>query len=192
MAESSTSQNLPENPDAAWWTTNRSKAVRHVAEDMLTDEDIANDVGITRRTLTEWKRHPAFEAKRRELVEQMQERVRNEGLGRLDKRMAHYADRHARMTLLIAERGEEMADEVAGGTTGLLVRQYKSIGTGPNARQVEEYHVDTGLLRELREIEKQIAQDAGQFAERREISGPDGGPVPITTIAIAGSDEGAE
>lgn len=167
-------QNLTAESLSDWWTGKRLKACQHVAEDALTDEQIAADVGVTRQTITNWRKHPEFEARRKALVSELQERVKQEGLGRLDKRKAAAEDRHRRMTQVILARADEMADEVAGGESGLLVRQYKSIGTGPNARQVEEYHVDAVLLRELREIEKQIAQDAGQFAEKQEISGPGG------------------
>lgn len=47
---------------------------------------------------------------------------------------------------------------------------------------VYEYEVDTGLLAELRALESQTAKELGQHVERRELSGPGGGP-----IAIAGA-----
>ncbi len=51
--------------------------------------------------------------------------------------------------------------------------------------KAKDAEFDPTLYRELRELEKQIAQDVGQFAEKREISGPDGGPIPITTLEVA-------
>lgn len=55
---------------------------------------------------------------------------------------------------------------VPGASTGLLTRQQKSIGSGPNALLVDEWTLDTGLLSQLSAHEKQVAQDAGQWADR--------------------------
>ncbi len=41
----------------------REEAARHVAGDYLTDERIAAQVGICRRTLSYWKRRPDFAAR---------------------------------------------------------------------------------------------------------------------------------
>lgn len=57
--------------------------------------------------------------------------------------------------------------KAAGGSTGLLVRKLKQIGSGENAELVEEFEVDTGLLKEMREHEKQAAQELGQWVERQ-------------------------
>lgn len=166
------------------WTGTKSRAAFLCAEDVLTDEQIADDVKIKRSTLSLWKKHPDFESRIAQHVAEIQERVRTEGLGRLDKRKAELEDTVRRINELIEARGADMAGEIPGGETGLLVRQYKSIGTGPNARQVTEYPVDAALLREKREYLKQIAQDAGQWSEKRELSGPNGGPIPITTLEV--------
>jgi len=57
----------------------------------------------------------------------------------------------------------------AGARTGLLVRTEKVIGSGANARIVQEYAVDTALLKELRETEIQAAKELGQWSERQEV-----------------------
>ena len=59
----------------------------------------------------------------------------------------------------------------AGHETGLLVRTYKLLGRGEDAQLVEEYKVDDGLLRELRELEKHSATELGQWMEKQEHSG---------------------
>jgi hypothetical protein len=84
------------------------------------------------------------------------------------------AERTARVKLLqhrlnllnrvIKERGESPDfATVPGGTTGLLVRDFK----GKDATQ-PIYRVDTGLLAEMRLHEKQAAQELGQWSEERE------------------------
>jgi hypothetical protein len=68
-----------------------------------------------------------------------------------------------------------------GGDTGLVVRQVKMIGSGAAAQLVEEYPVDVALLRaeldvmrELREHEKQAAQELGQWVDKVAPTDPDG------------------
>jgi len=167
----------PDKPFA--WTGRSELAAVLCAEDVMSDAAIAEEISVKRDTITRWRRHPEFQARITEHVAALQERARADGLGRLDKRKAAAEDRHRRMTLLIEARAEEMAGEVAGGETGLLVRQYKSIGTGPNARQVTEYTFDAALVREMRETEKHIAQDTGDWSEKREVSGPDGAALTV-------------
>ena len=91
---------------------------------------------------------------------------------------------------MIEARAEEHKD-VPGGSTGLLVRQVKLVkiysvpgqdleDDEPDAADVlcsaklnqvvYEYAVDTGLLKELREHERQAAQELGQWTEKHESS----------------------
>jgi hypothetical protein len=77
-----------------------------------------------------------------------------------EKRLAELQDRHNRMKLIVDERAVEMKDEIAGGASGLLCRDYK----GKDAKTAV-YKVDTGLLAEFREHEKQLAQELGQWQE---------------------------
>lgn len=81
-----------------------------------------------------------------------------------NSRLAALEDRHERMRIVMDERAEEMAG-VPGGRSGLLVRQIKQVGQGDNAQIVEEYKLDTGLLSEFREHEKQAAMELGQWQE---------------------------
>jgi hypothetical protein len=56
-----------------------------------------------------------------------------------------------------------------GASTALLVRRERSVGSGQNQKFVAEYKVDTGLLRELRKLEKQAAIELGQWTEKRDV-----------------------
>jgi hypothetical protein len=44
---------------------------------------------------------------------------------------------------------------------------------------VEEYQVDTGLLKELREHEKQAAQELGQWSEKARV---EQGPIEVQVV----------
>lgn len=157
-----------------------------LAEDRLTDVRIASKVNISRTTLHGWKQHPVFSAKVAELADELMERARRKGLARIDRRMERYEKRAKAFDIIVSERAKEMQD-VPGGRSGYLVRQYKSIGTGPNARQVEEYHFDAALSREMANLEKQVAQDTGQWSEKREVTGEGGAPL---TIVFAEREDG--
>jgi len=151
------------------------RALALVAEDDLTDEQIANKVGIDRATLHRWKQDPNFKADVADAVEQYRQEILTQGIANRVKRVAALDDRWNKLQQIITERGEsdEFAD-APGGTTGLLVKQVKSVGAGLMSQIVEEYAVDTGLLAELRNHEKQAAQELGQWTDKVAPTDPSG------------------
>lgn len=74
--------------------------------------------------------------------------------------------------------------QVPGAATGLLARQVKIAGSGPNPQVIEEYVVDVSLLRELRETQKQAAQELGHWAQRKEPVGSDAGPAKVEVVYV--------
>ena len=89
-----------------------------------------------------------------------------------ESRLARLDDRARRMDIVMEDRAKDM-DGVPGGTSGLLVRRLKSIGSGDSAQVVEEYEVDRALLAEFREHEKQAAIELGQWQEAGTRTPPD-------------------
>ena len=95
-------------------------------------------------------------------------------------------DRNARLTALqerqdalrsiVKARAADPNNQSApGANTGYMVRNVKQIGGGDTAQVVEEFVLDTGLLRELREIEKQAAIECGDWFEHEKappVAGP--------------------
>lgn len=92
--------------------------------------------------------------------------IKRQGIQLQQNRIDGLAARHRLMLQVIEDRSEEMKDETPGGGTGLLVRRVKVSKMGI----FNEYAVDTGLLRELREHEKQIAQELGEWTEKSEVA----------------------
>jgi hypothetical protein len=164
------------------------KAVPLVALDEQSDEAIASGLGITTRTLRNWKRQSAFEEQVQALREEFAAIARREAIMTVEGRVAEYALRHERMHSVIEKRAAAGGD-APGADTGLLVKSFKAIGSGESAYAAVEWSVDTGLLREMRELEKQAAQDLGQWAEKKEHSGPNGGPIPIQAIEVVLQNE---
>lgn len=96
------------------------------------------------------------------------------------RRLRKYDKLVDRFEALFDARGKELEGEVNGGDTGLLVRTEKMIGAGENARVITEYRVDNGTIKEYRETMKQSAIERGEWTEKKELSGPGGGAIPLT------------
>jgi putative insertion element HTH domain-containing protein len=157
----------------------RVKAAQLVAEDALTDEQIAAKVGITDRQLRRWKRQPAFSELVTEIAERLAAEIRGKGLVELSNRVDALNSRWARMQAVIEERAADPTMTAPGSSTGLLTRTQKQIGSGDSAVTVEEYQVDTGLLKELREHEKQAAQELGQWSKKARV---EQGPIEVQVV----------
>ncbi len=181
------------------WNPARVRAAELLAADTATDEAIAVSVAVSRRTLGLWKRIPAFAARIEERRAAQRAAIEDEGIADKRRRIACLNERHGLMARVIAARAQEHA-AVPGGDTGLLVREPKLVkvydvkhgrsggaaddeALTPTGRVqiVHEYAVDTALLAELRATEKQAAQEAGQWTEKRELTGKDGGPLRVET-----------
>ncbi|HEX7313286.1 MAG TPA: hypothetical protein VF297_05170 [Pyrinomonadaceae bacterium] len=131
---------------------------------------IAAEIGVERRTLARWKVTEQFRGRVTAIVEEVSAALTAQGIAARQNRLDALNDRQRRMAEVIRQRAENLKNVPGGGSTGLLVRQVKGIGKGEDFQVVEEYAVDTGLLREMREHEKQAAIEVGEWTEKREHS----------------------
>lgn len=140
--------------------------------DELTDKQIAEQLEIGLRTLGDWKANVEFRARVTSHIDEFRVRVRRRGIAIVENRVSHLQRRHDLMNQVIAQRAADpdMAN-VPGGPTGLMVHNVKSVGAGEFAERIDLYEVDTAILKELREHERQAAQELGQWLERSETSG---------------------
>jgi len=106
-------------------------------------------------------------------------RLEQEGIGNKEQRVRAQQERWDKMLQVIQARGAEYAQAAPGADTGLLVRTFKQVGRGEDARVLEEWAVDTGLLAELRQLEQLTAKELGQVIERSEVTGKNGGAIVI-------------
>jgi hypothetical protein len=155
---------------------------------------IADRLEIDRRTLTRWKQYPGFAARIDEHLAEIRDEVRRVGLADLYNRISALNERWEAMRRIIDERAAdpEMAN-VPGGTTGLLVKTVRRVvvedetrdGSGRrSSREICEYSVDTGLLREILAHEKQAAQELGQWMEKTEAKVSVGAIQPIRIVNV--------
>lgn len=168
----------------------RERAALMVAQDEITDEEIASRCGVHRVTLEKWKRNTDFISRVEEHRWVMAEEIRREGVSILENRVRRLNRRWNALHRVIAERGADPEiQNVPGGKTGLLVKQIKGIGKGDDFQIVEQYAVDTGTLAELRAIEKQAAQELGQWQEKTEVTGDPNKPVIVQILRGVSMDE---
>jgi hypothetical protein len=162
--------NDPGEPGARWaWTKQRQEVLKLVIEGKLSVPQIAEKIDRRYDTVWTWIRHPQFKAKLATLQERQLEELQRITIANKVKRVEAAQVRHDKMNAVIdARAADPTLQAVPGGATGLLVRQLRAIGHGRNQAVIEDYAVDTGLLKEMREIEKQVAVECGQWQERLE------------------------
>jgi hypothetical protein len=160
------------------WSIRSELAAGLVADDELTNDEIADRCGVSRPALQKWKARPEFMARVEEHLEAYRQAVLRHGVAVLERRVAALDDRWRHLRRIIDERATSpLMRGVPGGTTGLLARTARGLGRGDSFRVVDEFTLDRGLLRELREHETQAARELGQGTAGRQVSGQTAGPV---------------
>lgn len=148
----------------------REEAALLVAQAELKVSEIAERVGVTERTLFNWRKEPEFAAMVQRHRDDIYAAIRDRSIAHVEYRIGELQDMYDRAKRLVyARQNDPSMTEIPGGGTGLLVRQIKQVGAGANARQVEEYAADVGLMREIRGIMEQAAKELGQWSEKHEV-----------------------
>lgn len=149
------------------WDENKRRSAQLIAEGELSDQKIAERVGVTRQAIWLWRQEPEFMAEVDSAIERINTTLRRRAISHVERRVFALNDRWQRLHRVIEERAADPSVAIAaGGGTGLLCRTEKAVGT----KVVEEFAVDVAVLKELREIEKQAAQELGQWAERVDLN----------------------
>lgn len=155
----SSAQNLARNPVVK----DRINELSAQVKAKLANEEIAKqfDAGIAQIVEDGIQAYSADYSKYMErFFADIDERLRTRE-GRVKTLMA----RHAAIYKVLAERSVYPEhQDVPGGSTGIVVTSWKAIGMG----RIKTHSVDIGLYQELREIEKTIAIELGQWTERQE------------------------
>ncbi len=167
-----TTQNYPglTSMDPFRWTEQTELAASLLVAGDLSLDDVASRVGVTRKTIYSWRHHPEFKSRVEEELASFRDEVRRLGIGTVERRVEALNDRWQRLRRVVEARAQDpdMAS-VPGGSTGLVVvDQIRGVGEGDNFKLISTFAVDTSLLKELREIEKQAAQELGQWQVKAE------------------------
>lgn len=95
-----------------------------------------------------------------------------EGIANRQNRIDALNDLWAKAHQVIAERAaDKTMASVPGGKTGMLVRTYKSIGSGESATMMTEYAWDRSLEAGIVNLQVTSAKELGQWVEKREQNG---------------------
>jgi transposase-like protein len=149
------------------WTAESERAAQLIADGKLTNQKVADEVGVARQQLDRWKTYPEFRSRVEANVEEFRATVRASGIAQLERRVAALNDRWLKMQTVIEKRAAAYADDDHGGETGLIRRKVSGwVGKGDEREPVYDYEFDAALLKELREHEKQAAQELGQWTEK--------------------------
>jgi hypothetical protein len=138
---------MPQNAPEKTLTKKQEQAAAFVFDDKLSDEVIAEKIGINRKTLHRWKQLPAFAARVSELAQKAREAIAAKGIALKQNRLDSLVDLHKRMEQVIEERAAAYSD-APGGKTGLLVRQVRFVKVY-EAERAEEDAEAVGATEEL-------------------------------------------
>lgn len=169
------------------------QAAALVADDRLTNERIADRVGVTRKTIERWKSSEPFATHVKAIVQAARAEAMQHGIAVKEERVRGYQQRSRLMWQLLAARAEHgralrdaaVTGKTPGGLplpdgwekaktpppgieTGLLVKQTKF---SPSGVEITEWAVDTGTLTAMLALEKQAAVEMGQWTEKSDITG---------------------
>src|SRR5579872_2340952 len=132
-----------------------------VAEDKLSDTEIAQRCGITRRTLMRWKNQLSIQQKIHEHLRLSKQESERQMMIERHMRIASMEARLYEIDDIIRKRAQNPEMQgVPGGSTGVL-RQRKVSCRGGKA--VYAYELDTSLLREYRQLLMAVAKALGQW-----------------------------
>ena len=172
------------------------KAALRVAEGKWLDARIAAEAGVDRSTLWRWMHDPDFATLVEEHKAKLYAAILKRGIADKQLRVAALLDRHQRFAQVIELRAERSTAAIeddtgltpgglpipdADGTipekpkrrvpaeaaTGMVVHQTKF---SPSGMQIDEWVVDTGTSAEMRNLEKQVAQEMGEWTEKRDVT----------------------
>jgi hypothetical protein len=146
------------------WDDDKRIAAAKLAVGDLTNDQIAEELDIGIATLYLWKRHEDFKAEVLKIKEQIREEIIGFQIANPVHRIMRANKRWQKIDKLFDARSKEMDGEIAGGDTGLLVRDYK----GKDADRAV-YSFDAALVREERELQKYVSQELGQWTEKVDI-----------------------
>ena len=132
-------------------TARQERAAWLVAEDEMSDEKIAQEIGIHRDTLFEWKKIPEFKARVAEHVAQITHQVMHSGYCRVDKRLALLNRNVNRLEAIIGAKADlvnSVLDEVGEDLIGAAIEAAGEDDLGRGKKSGSKPKVSSDLLEE--------------------------------------------
>lgn len=181
------SQQVPRSTPFTW-SAARTKAAILLAEDRLSDEEIAAQVGVSRRGMAKWKCVPEFQARIQQHRDELDRAVSRYSIAKPRERIRVLDRQQTKLLDLQEARAADYAGRVPGGETGMMIPQVKIGGGGPDGPMVVTEWVRDDISPEIRALQKQAAQELGQWSEKSTITHAGG---IRREIVVVGAGEGA-
>lgn len=169
------------------WTQTTTLAAQLMAEDKISQQEMAKQLGVSTAALYGWRQVPEFQERVEELLEAYKARVRRRSIALLERRIDTYMDDFDAIQTIQRERGlgrngKPLSDKVGeegGRSTGLICVDYK----GKDADR-PVYKFDKAIIDSKNDLRKLLAQELGQFQEKskQEHTGPGGGPIVSVVV----------
>jgi DNA-binding CsgD family transcriptional regulator len=146
-------------------TVNQLRAAQLVAEDRLTNTEIAKKCKVARRTVDNWKKLAAFRAEVQRIQRAAEQQVVECAVSDKKRRVAQLnADwlaldriqKEQAAFLRAVEKKHKIV--IAGASTGLVTERVTTAGT--------EYRLNTALLRARLAIQEEVARELGQRIDK--------------------------
>jgi len=162
-------------------TAQKRKAAELLALDELSDQQIADAVGVTKRTITRWKHLPLVKQIIAEATKEIGEAIRAEGIREKQFRLAAQEERWRDLEALRKARGADPhISSFPGGATGFVAVDLKQVkhlaepkeGEDGVPQWTQEYWThafDATLWNAYLSIERHIAQEMGQWTDKAEL-----------------------
>jgi DNA-binding XRE family transcriptional regulator len=166
---------------ANWkWSKQRENAALLSSDGKLTEQQIAQTVGVARRTLHRWRQHPAYSARIAKHCAAHRKQIRTKGIAARTNRIAELSHELAALEQIEAERARiygtaKFRDVIAGGASGLII--ISGWQTIVNAKTGEKQKLplvrsDVSTIKRKLAILKKVEQELGQWLKTTET--PDG------------------
>lgn len=148
----------------------KARAAALVAEDRKTNEEIAQLVGVSERTVQRWRLEGEFQAAVEDAAKRLRRVAIDELLGSKQQRLSAIAESLTALNLIRSQRAvdPDLVD-APGGRTGMMTRKLRVLRTGPeDFETVQEFRVDYPWFREQRALLEHAAVELGQWIEKHE------------------------
>ena len=140
-----------------------------VAQDKLTNKEIAEKVGIAPRTLDNWKCEPEFKEAVQAHLNAWMERIQNKGIADKRRRVFQLNERWRKAQAIVEACAKDPElRKLPGGKTGFVRKRVRAIPVGQGEySEIEEFFFDAKLFMSLLRIEEQAARELGQWDEKK-------------------------
>lgn len=176
----------PKLPAPFKWDPAKERCAVMIATEDLGDEELAKRSGVSRRSIVAWRQRSEFKARVEEHFQEWKKRVRDKGLALKERRLLSYLEDYENIQKLRRDRiamygphlapdGLTMIPGIPGWETGFSVLVKKTIA----GREVDHYEYDNVTLGRSLEVRKQLAIELGEWENKLEVTGADGGAIDM-------------